>query len=283
LETKFTKSTDKEHKIKLESSILHAVWSANIAYAGSEAGFEVKTMFVGEGGKISIAGESENGKNLGKIKDKIYGNGFSGKLKIPDKIKPGDRAYFTVKLPQLGLKAESNRIRIVPKVEVTNMKWDKKEARRGDTLKLTCDAEGVRDESEVKVLIYERSREGNHDKIAEIPTKVKNKKVEVFWEYEYHGSTANIPTEDELQKYSEEKHYNHPEYFFVLKVDEAEYGKDQKSGILQFRDWIEISLTDYTGAPVPDEKYELLMPDGSKREGTLDSDGRAREEKVPPG
>jgi len=283
LETKFTKSTDKEHKIKLESSILHALWSANVAYAGSEVGVEVKTMFVGEGGKINITGKSEKGKNLGKIKDKIYGNGYSGKLKIPDKIKPGDTAYFTVKLPQLGLKAESNRIRLVPKIEVSNMKWDKKEARRGDTLKLAADVEGVRDESEVKVLIYERSPEGNDDKIAEIPTRVKNKKVEVLWEYEYHGSTRNIPAEEELQKYSEEKHYNHPEYFFALKIDNEEYGKDQKSGLLEFKDWFEISLVDEKGNPRADEKYVLHLPDGSNREATLDSKGYAREENIPPG
>ena len=240
-------------------------------------------MFVGEGGKINITGKSENGKNLGKIKDKIYGNGFSGKLKIPDKIKPGDMAYFTVKLPQLGLKTESNRIRLVPKIEVSNMKWDKKEARRGDTLKLTADVEGVRDESEVKVIIYEHDRDGNHDKIAEIPTKVKNKKVEISWDYEYHDSTLNIPAEDELQEYSEEKHYNHPEYFFALKIDNEEYGKDQKSGILKFKDWFEISLIDEKGDPKADEKYVLHLPDGSKREGTLNSDGYAREENIPPG
>jgi hypothetical protein len=275
METKFTKSTDKEHEIKLESSILHAVWSANIAYGGSEVGVE--------GGKINISGKSEDGKNLGKIKEKIYGNGFSAKLQIPDKVKPGDRAYFRVELPQLGLKAESNRIPIVPKIEVSNMKWDKKEARRGDTLKLTADVEGVRDESEVKVLIYERSPEGNDDKIAEIPTKVKNKKVEISWDYDYHDSTLNIPTEEELQEYSREKHYNHPEYFFTLKIDDQEYGKDQKSELLEFKDWFDISLIDEKGNPKADEKYVLYLPDGSKREGTLNSDGYAREENIPPG
>jgi hypothetical protein len=283
VETKFSKSTDKEHVIELESSILHAAWSSNTAYAGSEVGVEVSTMFVGEGGKITITGKSEDGKNLGKIKDKIYGNGYSGKLRMPEKTKPGDMAYFTVKLPQLGLKAESNRIPIVPKIEVSNMKWDKKEARRGDTLKLTADVEGVRDESEVKVLIYERSPEGNDDKIAEIPTKVKNRKIEVSWDYEYHDSTLNIPTEEELQKYSKEKHYNHPEYFFALKIDDGEYGKKQESGILKFKDWVKIALTDENGDPAANEKYVLYMPDGTKREATLDNNGIAHEKDIPPG
>jgi hypothetical protein len=283
METKFSKSSDKEHVIKLESSILHAIWVSNVAYAGGEVGVEVKTMFVGEGAKINVAGKSQKGKSLGKISDKIYGNGFSGRLKIPEKIKPGDEAYFIVKLPQLGLKAESNRIPIRPGIKVSNMKWDKKEARRGDTLKLTAEIENVRDESEVKVLIYERSQEGNHDKIVEMPGRVKNQKLEILWEYEYHESTENIPTEDELQKYNKEKHYNHPEYFFVIKIDDVEYGKNQESGLLRFKDWVEISLTDEKGEPADSEKYKLHMSDGSKREGTLDSEGRAIEEDLPPG
>lgn len=283
METKFTKSTDKEHTVKLESSILYAVWGANEAHAGSEVGVEVKTLFVGEGGKINIIGKSEKGKKLGKIKDKIYGNGFSGKLTVPEKIKPGDKAYFKVKLPQLGLSAESNRIPLVPRIEISNMKWDKDEARRGDTLKLTADVEGVRDESEVKVIIYERGRDGNHDRIAEIPTILKNRKIEVLWDYEYHDSTLNIPSEEELQKYNREKHYAHPEYYFVIMIDKEEYGQDRESGILKFRDWIELTLTDENGEPLPNQEYILHLADGSERNGTLDGEGRLREESVPPG
>jgi hypothetical protein len=281
LGTKFTKSTDKENKVKLESSILHALWSANVAYAGSEVGVEVKTMFVGEGGKINITGKSEKGKNLGKIKDKIYGNGFSGKLKIPDKIKPGDMAYFTVKLPQQALKAESNRIRLVPKIEVSNMKWDKVEARRGDTLKLTADVEGVRDESEVNVVIYEHDQDGNHDRIIEIPASVKNKKIEVLWEYEYHEDTDEIPTQEELDEYGGK--YNPPEYFFVIDIDGQLFGEQQESGLLTFKDWIEIKLLDESGEPAADAEYIVLLADGSEKKGTLDADGYARIEDVAPG
>ena len=283
METKFTKSTDKEHKVKLESSIIHTVWSSNVAYAGSEIGVEVKTMFVGEGSKINITGKSEKGKNLGKIKEKIYGNGFSGKLEIPEKIKPGDKAYFTVKLPQLGLNAESNRIPMVPKIEVSNMKWDKKEVRRGDTLKLAADVEGVRDESDVKIIIYESGQGGNYERIAEIPANVKNKKVEIEWEYEYHDDTLNIPTEKELQKYSREKHYKHPEYYFTLKIDDTEYGGNRESGLLKFIDMLDFRLLDEDGEPYKNEDYIILLADGKSKKGTLDEDGRGSEKDLPPG
>jgi len=281
METKFTKSTDKEHKIKLESSILHAAWSGNAVHAGSEALIEVRTLFVGEGGKIKITGKSEKGKKLGKLTGKVYGNGFSGKLTIPDKIKPGDMAYFEVKLPGLGASAKSNSVPIRPKIEIANMKWDKSEARRGDTLKLSADIEGARDETEVKVIIYEHDQDGSHDKIVEIPTNVKNKKVEVEWEYEYHEDTDEIPSDEEMKKYG--KKYNSPEYFFTFKIDSQEYGIKQESGLLNFKDWVEINLDDETGQPMTNEKYTLHMPDGSKREGNLDKKGYAREENVPPG
>jgi hypothetical protein len=39
--------------------------------------------------------------------------------------------------------------------------------------------------------------------------------------------------------------------------------------------WIEIELVDTEGKPVPNERYWILLPDGTSREGRLDSEGRA--------
>jgi hypothetical protein len=283
METKFTKSTDKEHKVKLKSSILHAAWGANVAYAGSEIGVEVKTMFVGEGSKINIAGKSEKGKSLGKIKDKIHGNGFTGQLRIPDKIKPGDKAHFNVKLPQLGLKAESNLIPMFPRIEVANMKWDKKEAARTDVLKLSADVKGLRDESEITANIYEYDPDGNHDRVAEFRANVKNEKFDAAWEFDYHDNTLEIPTESEMQKYDKKKHYVNPQYFFTLKIDDVEYGGNQESGLLKFMDFLDFRLLDEDGEPYKNEDYIILLADGKDRRGTLDEDGRGSEKDLPPG
>lgn len=279
--TKFNKTTDQEHTIKLESSILSAIWSANEAHVGSEIGIEVKTLFVGEGGAIKITGKTEKGKKLGKLKDKIYGNGFSGKLSIPDKVKIDDYAYFEVELPQLGLSAESNRIPIRPEVIVSNMKWDKTEARRGDTLKLTADIEGVRNGSEATVIIFEHDQDGNHDKIAELPTLLKNNKIEVMWEYEYHQDTDEIPSQEEMKKYG--KNYNPPEYFFILEIEQQKYGEKAESGLLKFKDWIEIEFIDGDGNPMANADYTITLADGTQKTGKLDSNGIARVDDAPPG
>lgn len=48
-------------------------------------------------------------------------------------------------------------------------------------------------------------------------------------------------------------------------------------------DWIEIELLDEEGNPVPGEKYEIDLPDGTLAKGSLDGDGFARVDGVLPG
>lgn len=37
--------------------------------------------------------------------------------------------------------------------------------------------------------------------------------------------------------------------------------------------WLNLELRDSTGAPLSDRAYALTLPDGTRREGTLDADG----------
>jgi hypothetical protein len=48
-------------------------------------------------------------------------------------------------------------------------------------------------------------------------------------------------------------------------------------------DWTEIELLGEDGNEVPDEVYAIVLPDGSKRQGKLDAQGRARLDGVPSG
>jgi len=278
---KFSKSTDSEQEVKLDSAIISATWQAGFAYGGSEVGVLVKTAFVGEGTKINIKGKSEKGKNLGKLKDVIYGNSFFGKLTIPEKIEIGDRVFFEVELPQLGLSDESSYIPAGPPIKVSKMKWSQSEARRGDTLKLTAEVKGVRDGAEAKVTIFEHDADGNHDKIAELAATIIGEKLELDWEYEYHEDTDEIPTQAEMEKYGGK--YNPPEYFFEIEINGHRFGENQESGLLKFKDWLEIEFLDEDGQPVANSKYAITFADGSTRTGTLDGSGRAKEENVPPG
>ncbi len=281
MELKFTKSTDSEHEIKLESTLIAADWSSGGAFAGQKVEFEVLTSFVGQGAKIEATGKSEKGKKLGKVKDVIKNNVFVGEFDVPEDIEPGDEIYFEISLPDNGLDGESARIPVYPQVEVSNLKWSAEEARRGDILTLTAEVKGAPEETEVLLTIFEYDEDKVHDKIAEVSGFVREGKIEAKWEYEYHEDVDEIPTDEEKQKYGGS--YNPPEYFFTIKVGDEEYGKEQESGILNFKDWIELKVKDEDGQPASGRKYTITLPDGSEKKGELDNEGYAKESGIPPG
>ena len=280
-ELKFTKGTDEEHEVKLDSKLISATWTQSLATGGKTAAFQIRTCFVGEGAPVKVVGKSANGKKLGKIKGVMAANTFCEEFDIPEDIEIGDEVFFEFELSKNSIDGESDHIPAVPPLTVTNMKWSAREARRGDTLTLTSDIKGVRNGTEVRVVIYEYDERGADDRIAEIPTLVSDNKIEVSWEYEYHEDTDEIPSQSELDQYGGA--YNPPEYYFVVKYGGVEYGRDRASGLLMFKDVIEIKLVDRDGEPKKGEKYEVTLPDGSKKEGKLDGQGLARIEDVPPG
>lgn len=277
MDLKYSKATDTAHVIKLESALVSATWRAGAAPAGQSVPFEVRTSFVGNGAAIKIKGKSENGKKLGKLDDVIKNNVYVGELTIPDDIKIDDLVYFEVDLPKNGLSGQSNRIPVTLPITVTNLKWSAKEAHRGDILTLSADVSGCRDHTDAKITIFEYDHDNAHDRIVQIPTTVMRNKIEVKWEYEYHEDTDEIPTNEELKKYG--KSYNPPEYFFVVEIDGQKFGEKQESGLLTFKDWIEIQLVNFVGG----ETYTMYLPDGTKRTGKFDNEGYIKEDKILPG
>jgi hypothetical protein len=264
--------TDQIKKVQLPSAIEEVLWTKPMASSGGRVGLEIFTHYVGNGSALEIEISDQAGKNLGKYKEKISGNRFWTQIKVPAEAKLA--LYANVKLPKHGLQMKSNPLILSPPIEITNAKWDKKEARRGDILKLTTDVKGVQDGTEGEIEIWEHDSDGAHDFITKFPVLVKNNKVEAEWEYEYHEDTDDIPRKEEC-----ESGYNPPEYFFRVKVG----GVHKDSALLEFKDWIRIELHDNYGNPIPNEDYVLHLADGSERRGKLNSEGFAIEENLSPG
>ena len=283
MKTNYTAETDKAHKIKMDSHIIYTVWKSRVARGSSEAELEVRTSFVGEGAQIEVVAEGEDYGKLTKIKGKVFRNRFLSKVPIPKKVRPGERIWCTVKLPKHGLKAKSNSIPAAPPLELVRMQWSQKEVKRGDAVTIQAEIEGAADGTEAFVIIYEYDPDGNHDKVVTIPTEIKNRKIDLSWEYEYHDSTLNIATEKQIQKYNKKKHYVHPDYFFTLRIDGVDLGKEQESGLMRFMDKLNFRPLNSDGEPFADAEYILLLADGSDRKGTLDDEGYGYEKDLPPG
>jgi type VI secretion system secreted protein VgrG len=49
------------------------------------------------------------------------------------------------------------------------------------------------------------------------------------------------------------------------------------------KSWIEIELKDQEDQPIPGERYQITLPDGTVDEGTLDENGKARVDGIDPG
>jgi len=278
--SEYKKRTDKVHAIALTSKITNASWGQKVATVGDNVKFFVQTHFVGSGSEIEIEVEAKKGKKVEKLKGQVFGDQFAGSLVIPEKAK--EEIIFTAKLPKHGLQMKSGTMTVFPLIKVTNMKWGQKEARRGDIVKLSADIDGLPDEAEVMILIYEYDRDSAHDFITKFPCHVKNRKIQAEWEYEYHEDTDEIPTHEEMQKYG--KSYNPPEYFFVLDFHGQRFGDKQESKLLEFKDWIEIELkAKLSGEPIADEEYTVILSDGKEIKGKLDGAGFARIKDVPPG
>lgn len=59
--------------------------------------------------------------------------------------------------------------------------------------------------------------------------------------------------------------------------------KGQGGDKLRTRSWVEIQLVGEDDSPIPNEKYALKLPGGKLLEGTLDENGTARVDGLPPG
>jgi hypothetical protein len=77
--------------------------------------------------------------------------------------------------------------------------------------------------------------------------------------------------------------YNPPEYFFVVEVNGQKFGEEQESGLLKFKDYIEIQANEPNGNAIADEDVKVILPDGSEKQGKTDANGYCKIEGIPPG
>ena len=264
--------TDSVKKVTLASSVQHVLWTRRIGAPGGRVGLEIYTQFVGNGAEMEIELSDQTGKVHGKYKEKLGANKFWAEIRIPGAARQS--LIAAVKLPKHGLQMKSDPLPLLPPIEITNVRWDKQEARRGEIVKMSADVKTVPNDTDAKIQVWEFDIDGAHDPTSEFPTKVKNGKIEISWEYQYQDDTADIPTKNEAPK-----GYNPPEYFFRVDV----FGVTADSPKLKFKDWIEIFLKNQRGVPFPDQDYVVTFSDGTQRKGKLDKTGKAVEKKVPPG
>lgn len=157
---------------------------------------------------------------------------------------------------------------------VSEAKWSKDKASVGDKIKLTAKVNGFDEGTTGFIQIFKKDFKGADSVVYDIPVKCESNKVEAEWAYEYPADTDKQLVSDTIPN-----HYSHPLYYFIVT-----FGRNKsRSGLLEYKDFVEIELKDEEGNVLPDEEYLMFLSTGEVRRGKVDKKGYAKEEKIPPG
>lgn len=268
----YERPTDQSHHIQLDSTLEQVMWLRTLASPGGTIGLEVFTHYVGNGAAMTIALRDHTGASFGTYDVQVYGNRWKADVVVPPEARQA--LYAKATLPQHGLEQESKPLLLLPNIDVKNAQWSQTTARRGDILTLTADVLKAPDGMETLITVFEHDEDGAHEMITKMIALVDGEQVEVDWEFQFPGDVEEIPSHDET-----EDGYFPPRFFF--RVDAL--GKTADSDLLAFQDMIEIEVVDHEEVPLGERTYKVTFADGTEQEGTLDENGYARIEDVPPG
>ncbi len=231
-----------------------------------------------DGGEGGAAGDSETSADEGEdhylhaefvdkggfpIMGTAYGIKKSGS-QIDEGVLPG-------KVRKTGIEPGSYDIelRIIKKAE-----WSTEEAEAGQEVKMTAETSGIENGTKATLTVMLRDLNAPDRKIKTIDTKVNGDKIEGSWVFQVEEDV--LPVQRELDK---RPGYSSPVYYFVASAA----GCTARSKMLKFKDWIELKLKDDEGNPIGNAPYRVYCAHGVVIEGTLDGNGKARVENIPPG
>jgi uncharacterized Zn-binding protein involved in type VI secretion len=152
---------------------------------------------------------------------------------------------------------------------IVSAKWSKLSARDSETVKLRIEAVGFDSGSNVKFEIWEKNANKADSLIQTVENvPLQNDKAETSWQYTWSDNQLSAVAG-----------YSTPAFYFMAFVS----GIAQRSGLLSYKDYVELWLKDADDNPVANAKFRVFLSSGEVREGQLDSNGYKKLEKVPPG
>jgi uncharacterized Zn-binding protein involved in type VI secretion len=159
-------------------------------------------------------------------------------------------------------------------MDLSNARWSTQQANVGDEVTLTADVEGYPTGTDATFDIYKRDVTGADRFITSITAQTQGNTVETNWTYEYPE-----PREVNESGNEERRGYSSVKFYFLVRIRSLY----TRSDLLEYRDWIELELTNSAHQPIADKQYLLYLPSGQVRRGSLDGNGFKREEDVTPG
>lgn len=148
--------------------------------------------------------------------------------------------------------------------------WSKDTAKVGDTVKLKAKVDGFEGGTPAQFVLFARDLQGPDLAIATLDAKTQGDKVEAEWAFAYDETLALAAPEDAAR-------FAYPQFYFNVIVEDIV----ARSGLLEITDTIELEVRDERDQPLKNAPYILTFSNGQVRRGTLNGQGKAKEEKVP--
>jgi hypothetical protein len=232
------------------------------AKAGSKGQGSAKTEAppVGEGHYLDVTFQDKGGKPI---------TGVAYIMKAPDNtISEGTLAG---QIKQGGVPKGNYEITIYA---ITKVQWSVKKASVGDKVKLLAETSGVDSGTKATLDIFIKDTNFADYQIESFETTVNGGKIEKEWEMKLGGPFS----EDQMRK-DEIGLYSYPMFYFNVKVGKL----GARSGILEYKDYLELKFKDDKGKPIANRKFRVIFPNGVIKEGKLDGSGYAKISDIPPG
>jgi hypothetical protein len=205
--------------------------------------------------------------------DKV-GNGVTGvHYKLTDTDNKESKAVIKSdgKIKRDGIKQGQCKVVLV---DLYGAAWSKESAKVGDKVKLKVKSLGIDNGEKVEFTIYVKDINYSDHILAKLESTINNDKAEVEWE---------LKVDEELIKIIDHKEnigrYSQPFFYFDAYCNEMV----AKSSLLYYEDYAELVFKDEDGKILANKEYKAYLPTGEIKKGKLDSSGKAKIEKLPPG
>jgi uncharacterized Zn-binding protein involved in type VI secretion len=155
---------------------------------------------------------------------------------------------------------------------ITVAKWSVPAARDNDIVQCIVETMGLDNGTPVTLQIYMKNLNSPDRVVLTVDNlTISGGAINYNWQPSFFsdsGCAEKLP-----------KGFMAPSFFFKIIVEEL----SERSGVLTYRDYVEIQLNNKDNNPIPNAKYQLTLSTGEIREGTLDGNGFVHVNNVPPG
>lgn len=279
---KLTGQTDQEVEFRLPSAIISATWVESSGYVNGKVTAELRTLNVGDGAPVQIVLKNRKGEAL-QTYSGVMVQGLHRRL-IPLGADAAEGVFFEAKWPDHSLSCLGPALPVGPAIALGKPAWEDSESgdavttlRRGMSLALTCPQQNIPAGQTGHFVVYCKLGERPAALLARIMAKIEGDSLKAQWIFDYRDATLGLGADADWRRTGES--YNVPK----IQLGAECLGIIAEGPEAPFRDVQRIAVVDAFGAPAPEQKVKLHLPDGSTREAKADAEGMVVLEDVPPG